>query len=140
MSEHTPGPWEHVHEEHSVGGLTTHTYCVRPVGGTPEDNILRTDEANARRIVACVNACEGMKDPEAEIKALRIEVATPILVATNRLADALADARVENARLREALEWYADPDNPIATVMTPIYGVYCDPGAKARAALGKDKP
>ncbi len=30
-------------------------------------------EANLRRIVACVNACAGMKDPAAEIEALRKE-------------------------------------------------------------------
>jgi endonuclease V-like protein UPF0215 family len=29
------------------------------------------DEANAKRIVACVNACEGMKDPEIEILSLQ---------------------------------------------------------------------
>jgi hypothetical protein len=28
-------------------------------------------DSNARRIVACVNACAGMKDPQAEIAALR---------------------------------------------------------------------
>ena len=39
----------------------------------------------------------------ARIKELEAEVATPVLVATNRLADSLADARAENERLREAL-------------------------------------
>ena len=33
------------------------------------------DEAAAARIVACVNACEGMADPAAEIAELRARVA-----------------------------------------------------------------
>jgi hypothetical protein len=40
----------------------------------------------------------------ARIVELEREVATPVLVATNRLADSLADARAEVAALREALE------------------------------------
>ena len=35
----------------------------------------RYQSANAARIVACVNACEGMADPAAEIAALRARVA-----------------------------------------------------------------
>jgi hypothetical protein len=31
------------------------------------------DEANAARIVACVNACDGMQDPAKEIKRLKFE-------------------------------------------------------------------
>lgn len=41
---------------------------------------------------------------EQECKDLRTEVATPVLVATNRLADSLAEARTENTELRAELE------------------------------------
>jgi hypothetical protein len=76
-----------------------------------------------------IEACEGMADPEAEIKALRAEVATPVLVATNRLVDALADSRAENARLREALE--SIEKNGCCDL--------CQEAAKvARAVLGKE--
>ena len=34
-------------------------------------NTTKQIEANAARIVACVNACAGMTDPAAQIKALR---------------------------------------------------------------------
>lgn len=52
-------------------------------------------EANARRIVACVNACAGMDDPEAEIAAMRARHDAAEIAAR-------ADAKIE--RLREALE------------------------------------
>lgn len=45
-----------------------------------------------------------MAKKDAEIEALRAEVATPVLVATNRLADALADARAEIAKLQEGIQ------------------------------------
>jgi hypothetical protein len=103
MSEHTPGPWKvQVEEEDGLQNISIeeiHRALHDSEWADPED--FERDLANACRIVACVNACEGMADPEAEIKALRAEVATPVLVATNRLADALADARAENTRLRD---------------------------------------
>jgi len=50
-----------------------------------------------------------IKELQAENAALRAEVATPVLVATNRLAESLADARAEIAKLRaEALRGAAE--------------------------------
>jgi len=46
------------------------TSCADFLNITPTDNL-----ANANRIVACVNACTGMIDPQAEITALRARVA-----------------------------------------------------------------
>ncbi len=71
-----------------VSGPDMRLICIIPSGVYGEGN----EKADARRIIACVNACAGMKDPEKEIAALRAEVSTPVLVATNRLADSLADA------------------------------------------------
>ncbi len=65
---HTRGPWEHIEPDnwHGLAGL------VRSAGG--EDQIARVEiagwkpnaigGANGQRIVACVNACEGL-NPEA---------------------------------------------------------------------------
>lgn len=36
---------------------------------------VKTSDANAARVVACINACKGMEDPAAEIAALRARVA-----------------------------------------------------------------
>lgn len=60
MSEHTPEPWEaRLHEDPQwmvrVKGSPLGAVCLTSQGN---------DEANARHIVACVNACEGI-NPEA---------------------------------------------------------------------------
>ena len=68
MPECTPGPWEvssdgcHINAEGVAGSIAV-TYGPEP-----------DREEDARRIVACVNACEGMDDPAAEIAHLRFEV------------------------------------------------------------------
>ena len=61
MSEHTPEPWKcegHVVYFPNVAGGFSLRDCPGAV-------------ATARRIVACVNACEGMADPAAEIADLK---------------------------------------------------------------------
>ena len=50
------------------------------------------------------DACAGNPLAERQLAELRAEVSTPVLVATNRLADALADARAEIAKLRAERE------------------------------------
>ena len=55
MTEHAKEPWVHVKNKIWAGGETS----------------LTTNEANAARIVACVNAMAGMDDPEAVMKAVR---------------------------------------------------------------------
>ncbi len=51
---HTPGPWH-----------TTHGYLYGPGTNRPMGSMACgiKGEANAARIVACVNACEGIEDP-----------------------------------------------------------------------------
>lgn len=65
QGKHTPGPWEAICTEPSRGdpfgdamvrtGNGTMSICCHKSGRT-----LGEDRANARRIVACVNACEGI--------------------------------------------------------------------------------
>ncbi len=68
----TREPWEHGHK----------TLCGAPwfgvyAGGVIVAHLLSTvgefneESANAERMVACVNACRGIDDPEAAIKAAR---------------------------------------------------------------------
>ena len=40
-------------------------------------------EANAARLVACWNACEGMADPEAEVGRMRAQMAEAIAILEN---------------------------------------------------------
>lgn len=108
MIEHTKEPWATCGCGHCalVWGNNGKTLIAEGADQSESDVSADLDEqvANARRIVACVNACKGMKDPEADIAALRAEVATPVLVATNRLADSLADARAQRDELLAALK------------------------------------
>ena len=66
MSKHTPEPWfsdsEHVGSSVS-DRLNDGWFAAKCLG---PDRV-----ENARRIVACVNACAGMEDPAAEIEKLR---------------------------------------------------------------------
>jgi hypothetical protein len=73
---HTPGPWEASYRgdmvlaaagEPPAGALAE----VAKVYGWSEHADLLPQVANAKRIVACVNACEGMADPGAEVVALQ---------------------------------------------------------------------
>lgn len=60
MSEHTPGPWVALLHETPTWKICHSGHEFALVAMTCHAN----DEVNARRIVACVNACEGM-NPEA---------------------------------------------------------------------------
>lgn len=67
---HTPEPWR---AEWQPGQTPKHTYTHCVMYG--DDSLCDTlTEADAHRIVACVNACAGMADPAAEIARLSEEV------------------------------------------------------------------
>lgn len=89
MSEtkHTPEPWEALRLQCAWGIQSTSEsadpdervchlpyhfeYRGEPCGSITSQNKTNAEiEANARRIVACVNACEGIADPEKAIPAL----------------------------------------------------------------------
>ena len=71
MSNHTPEPW-YWHENDSYCEINSERdgqivdSCASSCLGD-----IDLGRANARRIVACVNACEGMEDPAAEIAELK---------------------------------------------------------------------
>lgn len=83
---HTPGPWGVV-PGHSVldivaggGAIATTT------GGVYWEPYSGVQEANARRIVDCVNACEGIADPS---------VVPELVAALEEARDSLAFAHKE---------------------------------------------
>lgn len=68
-AKHTPEPWRVVTHTAKIeydmpDGIEFVTDCGRGEGAA----------AHAARIVACVNACAGIADPEAAIKAAREEI------------------------------------------------------------------
>jgi len=71
MSNHTPEPW-YWHENDSYCEINSER--DGQIGDSCASSCLGDIDlgrANARRIVACVNACEGMEDPAAEIAELK---------------------------------------------------------------------
>ena len=71
MSNHTPEPW-YWHENDSYCEINSER--DGQIGDSCASSCLGDIDlgrANARRIVACVNACEGMEDPSAEIAELK---------------------------------------------------------------------
>jgi hypothetical protein len=84
MTKHTRGSWWHggagccvkrreTEGDHGEILPERHIACTwgEDANGWKPDIYSREDEANAARIVACVNALEGIDDPEAEIALLR---------------------------------------------------------------------
>lgn len=71
MSEklkHKPEPWNCFKPEHSNGLWYINDSCMVIYGLT------HLSEANATRIVSCVNACAGMEKPEYEIQSLKTDL------------------------------------------------------------------
>lgn len=116
-SEHTPGEWTAERIDYSKGLDVSFevTSGRRVIAGTymreikREAYLIAEDEANARRIVACVNACEGIPTEalesgavrellEALADVLRIAKAASIGVTGNGPRIARAEAAIAQAR------------------------------------------
>ncbi len=120
MSKHTPEPWTAdirtgcaaaypMNQAEYAQGLhpTAHGRDIAVwMSGESYSNgfeymcISEKQAANLRRIVACVNACTGMADPQAEIAMLRNYVGNNYLRSDYQNADQM---RSEIAMLREAV-------------------------------------
>lgn len=98
MSKHTPEPWATEYRERHDGtfaqeifdadGETIAILAWHPVR---LDGWTKTDrEENARRIVACVNACRGLPTDELEQKGLISAVGTELLELDKQSAELLA--------------------------------------------------
>ena len=74
LSHHVGDGFSIAHEIAPGCGRLVHIATVHDSGGWHgEGNALNREQAlaNANRIIACVNACAGMENPEQEIKKLR---------------------------------------------------------------------
>ncbi len=58
QEQHTPGPWGLSVDNPGKHWLIVQAETQGPIAATPDRT--QNDAANARRIVACVNACEGL--------------------------------------------------------------------------------
>ena len=126
MSDYTPEPWRvdartgcyaiyQASENHNcLSGMDKQAIVYQSGRGEesqPNGYRYLTEEqlANARRIVACVNACAGIADPAAEIARLRAdndeidEVCTKRQLEIYKLEAEIAKLRAEREELREAL-------------------------------------
>ena len=96
--KHTPEPWIATKRDdvgYDVGGERS---IMAIVEFDHEDaRVTGDDEANAKRIVACVNACKGIKDPEQ---------AVPMLLEACRFAFARSYARSETRQKWTSMDQY----------------------------------
>ena len=103
MSKHTPEPWKISHddsdEEWSV--ITNNSGSIvanvngrtgpELVGDMPVDRVMPAED-NARRIVACVNACTGIRTEALEHRAHMLKAHDDTIAELNRQRDELLDA------------------------------------------------
>lgn len=120
MSAHTPGPWR-VGSKHPVLGdvQTTDIFTDEPFGdliaSCKTSPPCPQAEANARRIVACVNACEGIltealeAEPEQRLVKYLSTRKANYLVASLEIGKLMA----QRDELLAALEWISEngPDD-----------------------------
>lgn len=104
MSKHTPEPWVTKKGDWSTKGTLITTAKRKKNNTVPiaeidtegfADNFGCEQEANARRIVACVNACADMEDPAAFIAGIRKELS----LSTHKLLTCGVAARHPDASL-----------------------------------------
>ena len=93
MSEHTKGPWAVNYTKFSEVRTESGAVIARCVKLTSLTNL----EANARRIVACVNACEGVRTEH-------LETNLPIDELVGWHSEALREIEALIASLPELLE------------------------------------
>jgi hypothetical protein len=96
MSEHTKGPWrveEGIHQfckepGHAIKGNNTEGVNIIAFLWTRHVEV--EQEANARRIVACVNACEGIPTEALECQAKK-EITAKLIEQNRELRDSLIE-------------------------------------------------
>lgn len=104
MEQHTPTPWKVSEKDWYVISNCGHICeMMGPFG-------YEVNKANARRIVACVNACEGIETealetmPSGKIARLKKE-RDEVIIDKMALMMERDNLKVKNARLLEALKW-----------------------------------
>ena len=103
MSKHTQEPWKVCHWKDDRRGFEIADRNQNRVG-------FDMTEANARRIVACVNACRGLPTDELEQKGLVAAVGTQLLAADDR-------AEGQEREIRKLARTTADAENKLADAL-----------------------
>lgn len=116
MSEHTKGPWAVNFTKFSEVRAENGAVIARCVKLTSLTNL----EANARRIAACVNACEGVRTE-------RLENSLPIVELVGRHSEALREIealKAERAELAGALNALVDDINALVSESHGVAGLH----------------
>lgn len=101
--QHSPEPW-------SIRGQCGVWAETKLIGATGDDEgAPELQTANARRIVACVNACAGISTEELE---------APSVFKRDELAVERDTLRAETAKLRAALQMVCDSGVPLSDEIT----------------------
>lgn len=123
MSErHTPEPWS-CESGHVIAEQTEGNILIANCNASYVLNQLQK-EANAERIVACVNACQGMVDPDSEIqdlkqtqdelcKALETIMSSPEKIFKAKSAYELAQHFPVTPQIRAEADWYKSVIKPL---------------------------
>lgn len=135
VANHTPGPWrisgEVCHEPSTMSSAvcidtenplyTGYLSCVMDIRSNEHHDI----EANARRVVACVNACEGIDDPtdmrkqrDELLNALKDMNEASLVVLSTYWATTGTDDTVEYEALEELDCCYGESKKLIAKMAT----------------------
>lgn len=141
-SKWTPEPWSSIPQGDGSNMIVYHhetdsqmrpkafriiAHCLARKSSLP------MDEANADRIVACVNACVGMVDPAKEIAELRDSPSHKLKVVAVQL-------QIENTAMRKAIqaidEWVVENAEALALG----WGEKTIPIGAARDALATKEP
>ena len=107
--QHSSGSWKLEGPDYVCGGYNVPRWRVRGSHGETIGELYAFNGADARRIVACVNACKGILTEALESGVVRelIEAATRYLAATTRESDddpnCWAEEEFAMDRLREVL-------------------------------------
>lgn len=112
--KHTPEPWVIDEREELSTNFYSDDVTGSVIGGCPAYNLaprpLAERQANARRIVACVNACRGLPTDELEQKGLVAAVGTQLLAADDR-------AEGQEREIRRLVSIAADAENQLADAL-----------------------
>jgi len=111
--QHSSGPWQLKGPDYVCGGYNVPRWRVRGSHGEEIGELYAFNGADARRIVTCVNACEGIPT-----KALESSVVRELVQAAERALYALENGGPE--RLLDAVE--IDARERLRTVLARVRG------------------
>lgn len=104
MSKHTKEPWHNSTDIRQIESGDGTVICI--VSGSVSN---KSTVADAKRIVACVNACADMEDPEREIAAIRAEArAEALRGASGKICEACIDEWGAQEPCPYRLNWTID--------------------------------